>query len=218
MLSISEENYLKAIYKWQTINNSSVSTNQIAEELSTKPASVTDMIKKLSEKKYCSYIKYKGVSLTETGFKIAVNIVRKHRLWEFFLVEKLGFGWEKVHAIAEQLEHIDSPELVEKLDFFLQFPKWDPHGNPIPNKKGELPKRKNKLLTSCKIGGRYVLLGVKNDTPPFLTYLNKVELQLGTELIIEDFHDFDGSFLVRFNNKNIQISNQVANSLIVEKK
>ncbi|MCT4666262.1 MAG: metal-dependent transcriptional regulator [Flavobacteriales bacterium] len=216
-LSISEENYLKAIYKWQSRREGAVTTNQIADELQTKAASVTDMLKKLSDKDLCIYQKYKGANLTDKGFIIASNIVRKHRLWEFFLVEKLQFGWEKVHPIAEQLEHIDSDELVDRLNNFLGSPKWDPHGNPIPDKEGNLPKRQTKRLSICTEGQKCTLLGVKSDTPSLLVYLDKVELGLGTVLNIEEILDFDGSFIISFKSKTLTISKEIANLLIVKK-
>lgn len=216
MLSQAEENYLKAIYKWELINKSSVSTNQIADELQTKPASVSDMIKKLADKELCEYKKYKGVFLTSVGKKMAISIVRKHRLWEFFLHEKLGFGWEKVHPIAEQLEHIHSEELIERLDKFLEFPKWDPHGNPIPDKNGELPVRKNIPLSMCKKGDSCRVLGVKSDSPSLLTYLDKVNIKLGTIVKIEENLDFDDSFVLDVSGNQLHISKKIAHSLFVK--
>ena len=140
--SFTEENYLKAIYHLSTGNNSVVSTNQIAEITNTKAASVTDMLKKLAEKKLINYIKYQGVTLTEAGKNAAVNIVRKHRLWEVFLVEKLGFKWDEVHDIAEELEHINSESLINRLDDFLGNPAADPHGDPIPDRSGTIHQKK----------------------------------------------------------------------------
>ena len=135
MSTKAEENYLKTIFKLSEKEKDSVSTNAIAEELETKPSSVSDMLKKLSEKKLINYIKYQGVSLTPLGHRLAVHVIRKHRLWEVFLVSHLNFKWDEVHDIAEQLEHIKSKALVNRLDAFLNFPSYDPHGDPIPNQK-----------------------------------------------------------------------------------
>ncbi|MDZ7612318.1 MAG: metal-dependent transcriptional regulator [Flavobacteriaceae bacterium] len=138
MFSPSEENYLKAIYALQCDQGSPISTNLISEKICTKASSVTDMLKKLSAKNLVDYQKYQGVFLTDQGMKHALKVLRKHRLWEFFLVEKLNYKWEEVHVIAEQLEHINSESLVDNLDAFLGYPKFDPHGDPIPDKNGIL--------------------------------------------------------------------------------
>src|SRR6478752_3743676 len=146
LLSLTEENYLKAIYHLSEDGTIDVSTNAISDALNTKPASVSDMLKKLSQKEVINYIKYQGVSLTPSGRKIALQIIRKHRLWEVFLVEKLKFNWDEVHEIAEQLEHIQSNLLIERLDEFLGFPPFDPHGDPIPNERGEMKAKKHTPL------------------------------------------------------------------------
>src|SRR5215204_5861291 len=138
MLSFTEENYLKTIYRLSDGGTESVATNSIAEAMNTKAASVTDMIKKLSGKNLISYEKYYGVKITKAGRSAALSVVRKHRLWETFLVEKLNFNWDEVHDVAEQLEHIQSPLLIEKLDEFLSHPIADPHGHAIPDKNGKI--------------------------------------------------------------------------------
>ena len=148
MFSQSEENYIKAIYHLSAVSEKGISTNAIAEKLETKASSVTDMIKKLSEKKVVVYKKYHGVHLTEEGSKIAANVIRKHRLWEVFLVDKLNFSWDEVHDVAEQLEHIKSPKLINQLDALLGFPTHDPHGDPIPDKNGNLKTIDKSLLST----------------------------------------------------------------------
>ena len=155
MHSFTEENYLKTIYHLSSTNSLVVSTNQIAEITNTKAASVTDMLKKLSEKKLINYIRYQGVTLTESGKNAALNIIRKHRLWKFFLVEKLGFKWDEVHEIAEELEHIKSEVLIQKLEEYLGFPMFDPHGDPIPSAAGEIKKINKLLLAEAALNKDY---------------------------------------------------------------
>ena len=164
MFSQSEENYLKAIFHLTTAEKKGISTNAIAEKLATKPSSDTDMIRKLSDKKVVSYKKYYGVSLTNSGRKIAANIVRKHRLWEVFLVEKLHFSWDEVHDVAEQLEHIQSPKLIQQLDHFLGFPTQDPHGDPIPDENGKITDRTDVMLASLDVNESCLLMGVKDSS------------------------------------------------------
>ena len=170
-MSFTEENYLKAIFKVCEQTNKEASTNAIAQELSTSAASVTDMVKRLSEKHLINYEKYRGVTLTNDGNKIATHLIRKHRLWEVFLVDKLEFSWDEVHDIAEQLEHIKSESLVERLDSFLGQPKFDPHGDPIPDADGNFTFRKQILLAELPILKDGVIVGVQEHTPQFLQYL-----------------------------------------------
>jgi len=151
-MTIAEENYLKAIYKLSNRDVSAVSTNRIAHEMSTSAASVTDMVKRLAEKNMVGYEKYKGVKLTENGLEKAKSMIRNHRLWEVFLVEKLNFGWDEIHDLAEELEHIGSVELIARLDNFLGNPKFDPHGDPIPDAKGKMLLRSQVLLSQIKTG------------------------------------------------------------------
>lgn len=218
--SFTEENYLKAIYKLsEKITNEGVSTNDIAAELITKAASVTDMLKKLSDKKLINYKKYQGVSLTNKGEKVAIDIIRKHRLWEHFLVDKLGFKWDEVHDIAEQLEHVDSDELIDKLDSFLEFPKYDPHGDPIPNKSGVFANKKMLELFDMPIGFTGNISGVSDHSPLFLQHLEKIGIILGVQIKVEDKNLFDNSFWISVADAEpIFISKEVAKNLLVFKK
>lgn len=217
MNSFTEENYLKAIYKLSLNGTQGVSTNAIADELSTKPSSVTDMIKKLAEKKLVSYQKYQGVNLTKKGRDIAISIIRNHRLWEVFLVEKLNFKWDEVHDLAEELEHINTHKLTERLDEFLDFPKFDPHGDPIPDKNGNIIQHKDITLSDLKIGEKAVVVGVKEHSKSYLNYLEQLQLVLGAEVQIKDIVEFDATMRVLVNNKQVIISNQASKNLIVKK-
>lgn len=218
MHSFTEENYLKAIFKLLEINEV-VTTNAIALKINTKAASVTDMLKKLADKKLINYEKYQGVSLTNQGKKVALNIIRKHRLWEVFLVEKLNFKWDEVHYMAEQLEHINSEELIQRMDKFLGFPKFDPHGDPIPDSNGKLIENKSSLLSQIKKGINIVMTGVVDHSDKFLRFLNNVGLNLGCEIKIKNIVDYDNSLEVIISKKKtIFISNEVAkNILVIEK-
>jgi DtxR family Mn-dependent transcriptional regulator len=217
MNSFTEENYLKAIFKLGSAKTEGVSTNSIAEELSTKASSVTDMIKKLSDKKLVNYKKYQGVHLTEKGKKIAISIIRNHRLWEVFLVEKLNFKWDEVHDFAEELEHIKSDQLTERLDAFLEFPKYDPHGDPIPDKNGNINRHKNITLADLKLKEEGFIVGVKEHSPEYLKYLESLNLILGTKIIVENIIDFDQSMIININNKNTTtISHQASRNLIIK--
>jgi DtxR family Mn-dependent transcriptional regulator len=218
--SFTEENYLKAIYKLsEKIDNEGVSTNDIAAELSTKAASVTDMLKKLSDKKLINYKKYQGVSLTSKGSKVAIDIIRKHRLWELFLVDKLEFKWDEVHDIAEQLEHIDSDDLIDKLDSFLGFPKYDPHGDPIPNKSGVFANKKMLELFELPVGFKGNISGVSDHSAVFLKHLEKIGITLGVQIKIEDKNLFDNSFWISVAEAEpIFVSKEVAKNLLVFKK
>ena len=173
-MTLSEENYLKTIFHLYNEAEVEVNTNAIAEVMNTKASSVTDMLRKLSEKKLINYVKYQGVTLTSLGREKAVSIVRKHRLWEVFLVEKLDFSWDEVHEIAEELEHIESEKLIDRLDAFLGFPETDPHGDPIPNKEGVFEKTLKTLLSEFDENEKGVCIAVKNTSKEFLMYLNKV--------------------------------------------
>ena len=216
MNTFTEENYLKAIFKLSGKQKACVSTNAIAEELETKASSVTDMIKKLTEKGLVNYQKYKGTSLTKKGHEIAVHIVRKHRLWEVFLVKKLNFQWDEVHDVAEQLEHIKSSKLVEHLDTFLGFPQYDPHGDPIPNKNGEFPKSFSAPLIDLATGNKGRVVGVSQDNPAFLQYLDKLEIQLGSKIQVIEKVEFDQSLEVKINGKATHISSEVAKNILIK--
>tara|TARA_B100001121_G_scaffold287410_1_gene284697 strand:+ start:409 stop:1074 length:666 start_codon:yes stop_codon:yes gene_type:complete len=215
MNSQSEEDYLKAVYHLQK-ENKSVSTNAIASYLEMKPSSVSDMLKKLADKKLIYYKKYKGSSLTKKGKLIALSIIRKHRLWETFLVDKLGFGWGHVHNIAEQLEHIDSEELIDKLDAFLQFPKYDPHGDPIPGKDGMVEALNQKLLIELQKSDKGIITGVKKGTPSLLNYLDKEKIKLGDSIKVLEIREFDGSFLILINGNKIMLSEKICQNLLLE--
>ena len=217
MNSLAEENYLKALYKLGGKSNE-VQTNALADELNTKASSVTDMMKKLSDKKLVNYEPYKGVSLTKEGNAIALNVVRKHRLWEVFLVEKLAFKWDEVHEIAEQLEHIQSAELIEKLDEFLGFPKFDPHGDPIPDKDGKIFQHLEITLSQLEKNEKGIVVGVKEHSKAYLNYLDSLNLVLGAEVFIEDKVEFDSSMKVKINNTAVvTISNQATKNLYIKK-
>lgn len=217
MASFTEENYLKAIYHLsEEKNGESVSTNELADATQTRAASVTDMLRKLSEKKYIDYKKYQGVKLLDAGEKIALKIIRKHRLWEVFLVEKLGFKWDEIHDLAEQLEHIKSQQLTDKLDFFLGTPKFDPHGDPIPDRAGNLPQSKTLKLSEVEINQPLVIMGVSEDSAQFLQHLDKLGLKLGLKVIVLEFSSFDKSLELRINDSiEIRISSEVAKNIQV---
>ena len=193
-----------------------MSTNDIASHLYTQPATVTDMIKRLADKKLVTYKKYYGVSLTVKGKAIALDIIRKHRLWEVFLVKKLKFKWDEVHEIAEQLEHIDSPELIKKLDDFLDNPKFDPHGDAIPDKHGKMRVVKSVPLATVAINQTYIFSGVSNHEAKFLKHLTELKLSLGNSISVESVNDFDGSLKVKINNKFYEFfSEKVASHILV---
>lgn len=215
--SFAEENYLKIIYRLSESNPNEISTNEVAEMIQTKAASVSDMLRKLSEKGWVNYQKYQGVRLTDKGQKIALSIVRKHRLWEVFLVEKMGFNWDQVHDIAEQLEHIESEELINKLDEFLGFPKVDPHGDPIPNKDGVIPDLGYQLLSDCKPNTTCTLMGVAQDSTVFLQLVTKLDLKLGSKLNLIEINSFDRSISVSIEGQTpVFISHEVAKNILVK--
>lgn len=216
MLSQSEENYLKAIYSIDSESKGTVSTNLIANKMQTKASSVTDMMKKLSEKELVKYKKYQGVKLSEKGRKMATSIVRKHRLWECFLVDKLNFSWDQVHDIAEQLEHIKSEDLIDSLDAFLEFPSYDPHGDPIPDKEGLIFKRKKVALSSLNPQDETVLLGVKDSSDEFLRFLSKKNIAIGDSIKIIGHELFDKSMEVVIEGREHTITGEVAKNLLVK--
>lgn len=216
MHSFTEENYLKTIYHLSTINSLVVNTNQIAEITNTKAASVTDMLKKLADKKLINYIRYQGVTLTESGNKAAINIIRKHRLWEFFLVEKLGFKWDEVHDIAEELEHINSDALINRLDDFLGNPSADPHGDPIPSRDGIIKQKKTVRIADMIQNECGIISGVSEHSSIFLKLLEKLGLTLGTHILISETIEFDGSVILKINDNNEQtISREVAKNILI---
>ncbi|HEX8563870.1 MAG TPA: metal-dependent transcriptional regulator [Flavobacterium sp.] len=215
-MTYSEENYLKAIYHLSLFQKKGVNTNAIAKMLDTKASSVTDMIKKLAEKHFIEHQKYQGVLLTDKGLMAAKMIVRKHRLWEVFLVEKLGFPWDEVHDLAEELEHIKSEKLIDRLDAFLSFPRRDPHGDPIPDANGELQKMDNRLLSELESNQKSICVGVKDTSSEFLKYLDKQQIALGSEFEILEKENFDSSLRIRVNGSEISISNKIASNLYIK--
>lgn len=218
-LTQSEENYIKAIYHLENILNKPVGTNDLANRMETKASSVTDMVRRLSEKSLIDYEKYKGCELTEKGNLVALKTIRKHRLWETFLVEKLNFGWEEVHEIAEQLEHIQSVKLTDRLDAFLDFPKFDPHGDPIPDKDGEILHREEVVkLIDLAIGKPATVVGVADSSASFLNYLDKHEIQLGMTIQVKDRFEFDHSTEVLLNNKILNLSAAASSKITVQVK
>lgn len=217
-ISLTEENYIKAIFSINAQNESAgVSTNELSEHLSNKAGSVTDMLKRLAEKKLIHYQKYKAVYLTTTGEKVAKEIIRKHRLWEVFLTEKLLFKWDEVHDIAEQLEHVKSDLLVERLDSYLGKPKFDPHGDPIPDAKGHLSSRRAKPLNQIKTKGQFIFMGVSQHSKSFLQHLTSIGLKIGDTIKVEEINEFDNSFKVKINKTESQFfSDKVSAHVLVE--
>lgn len=216
MLSKSEENYLKAIFHLSASIEKGVSTNAIAQRLETKASSVTDMVKKLADKDYVVYIKYQGVTLTKEGEKIAANVIRKHRLWEVFLVDKLNFNWDEVHEVAEQLEHIHSKKLIDELDAFLGHPKRDPHGDPIPEKDGTINYLDKSILAAAAVNQTTVCVGVKDTSSEFLRYLDKLGIALGEEILVMGIEPFDNSMRIKIKNEERMISHQIANNIFIK--
>lgn len=216
MHSYTEENYLKALFNLAN-EAGEVSANELSKHLEIKMPTVNSMMKKLSEKKLVNYESYKPFKLTEKGKKEAGLVIRKHRLTEMFLVEKMEFGWEQVHSIAEQIEHIKSPEFFEKMDQMLGFPTIDPHGSPIPDKNGRLEWKKYEKLSACSAGKTVSLAAVIHSTDDFLKFLNSRKLQLGTVIKIKDIEAFDGSMQVIYEGKKVEtLSATVCERLLVE--
>ncbi|MBV6879702.1 metal-dependent transcriptional regulator [Epilithonimonas ginsengisoli] len=215
MNSLTEENYLKALY--HLVNeNDEVSVNDLSRQLNIKMPSVNSMVKKFAEKNWVKYESYKPIKLTESGKKEASLIVRKHRLTEMFLVEKMGFGWENVHEIAEQLEHIHSDAFFDKMDEILNYPKMDPHGEPIPDKDGNVLQPDHKKLSKCKENETVELASVTTSSEDFLNFLNKRDLSLGTKLKILQIEGFDQSMLVAYNGREENFSKTVCERLLVK--
>lgn len=216
-LTFTEENYLKAIYSLQESNGvGAVSVNEIAERMQTKPATVTDMLRKLSEKNLIHYEKYKKIRTSDKGLEYALQIVRKHRLWETFLHEKLHFSWDEVHEVAEQLEHIHSPKLISRLDEFLSFPKFDPHGDPIPNENGEMPSSSSLLLSESDFNQKLLIVAVKDASTAFLQQLERLGLQIGTFVSVHEKMPYDHSLMVKTGkDPAFMISEKIALNIVV---
>ncbi len=213
--SFTEENYLKAIFHLSPQEAEAVSTNAIAEALQTKAASVTDMLKKLADKNLINYVKYQGVTLTHNGRQAAIGIIRKHRLWEVFLVDKLNFKWDEVHELAEDLEHINSAKLIDSLEAFLGFPKVDPHGDPIPDKNGVLKEPILVPVSKMNINQTGIISGVKEHSTLFLNYLEKTGLVLGKRVKVQDLIEFDGSVIIALDKQVLTISRDVAKNILI---
>jgi DtxR family Mn-dependent transcriptional regulator len=193
-----------------------ITTNSIANVMESKPSSVTDMVQKLADKELITYKKYQGVELTDKGRLMALMIVRKHRLWEVFLVDKLDFSWDEVHDVAEQLEHIKSEKLTDKLDEFLGFPTEDPHGDPIPDKNGNIAKIEKQLLSEMEVGRKAICVGVKDSSAAFLQYLDKQQISLGSKIQVVSKESFDMSLTLLVNKKEVTVSNKIAGNLFVK--
>ncbi|MEH1007842.1 MULTISPECIES: metal-dependent transcriptional regulator [unclassified Winogradskyella] len=217
MITLTEENYIKAIYHLSSNGEKTVNTNAIASAMQTKASSVTDMIKKLSEKNYADYKKYQGVTLTDDGRRVAVNIIRKHRLWEVFLVEKLNFSWDEVHEVAEHLEHIKSEKLIDELDAFLEFPTYDPHGDPIPDKEGNFKHIEKIVLAKAEVGSTYKCVGVDDTSSKFLKYLDSNNIALGTIITVKHKEPYDNSIKLTLGDSEIVVSQSVAKNLYLKK-
>lgn len=216
MYSLSEENYLKTIFHLERKYPAGVSTNALAEQMDTKASSVTDMVKKLSDKDLVIYKKYQGVKLSPSGKEIAIEVVRKHRLWEVFLVEKLNFTWDEVHEIAEQLEHIKSEKLTRELDKFLGFPQRDPHGDPIPDVNGNFLVSNKILLSELEKGETAICVGVKDSSSAFLQFLDKNKIALGKKIQVLEKEAFDNSMLVKLDERELQISQVISGNLYIK--
>ncbi len=216
MNSFTEENYLKAIYKFSVTTKKGVSTNTIAKKLNTKASSVTDMLKKLATKKFINYKKYYGVTLTPKGEQIALSVIRNHRLWEVFLVKKLNFKWDEVHDLAEELEHIKSEKLINNLDAFLNFPTNDPHGDPIPNKNGKIKNLKMINMSQLKTNEEGIFVHVKDSSDKFLKYLSKNQLEIGEKIKIVEIEPFDNSFKIAYNNQQLILSESIAKNIYIQ--
>ncbi len=217
MQSLSEENYIKAVYRLSQKENLKITPTAIAEEVSVNAASVVDMIKKLTEKKLITYDKVKGAKLTDRGSKAALAIIRNHRLWEVFLLEKLGYSWDVVHDIAEQLEHIKYPELADRLNKFLGYPDYDPHGDPIPKSNGEMPHTVTTLLSEIEVGKTCRVAAVKDTSSIFLQYLLQLSINIGTKIKVLDKVAFDGSISIQIGKDlKTMVSKKFAESLLVD--
>ena len=212
--SVSEENYLKAIFHLQE-EGGKVTTNALAEKLSTKAASITDMMKKLSAKGLLNYTPYYGFSLSTEGKRTAIFVIRRHRLWELFLSQKLGFSWEEVHQLAEELEHVSNKKLIDRLDSYLGFPSYDPHGDPIPDSKGKMATRKNLSLPLLPKNKIAVVCQVTNQSQEMLELLKHKNIGIGTKLEVKKFFPFDQSIELKIKAKTVTISEQLAKNIFV---
>ena len=214
--SLAEENYIKTIYHLGNQEKPPISTNAIAQEMDTRPASVSDMVKKLARKGIVMYTPYRGVELTPEGHRLALLLIRKHRLWEVFLVRYLRFQWDQVHEVAEQLEHIQSERLIERLDAFLGYPKYDPHGDPIPDREGKLPKQLKAPLAEAEVGQELEVVAVQDTSTAFLKYLDRIGIYIGAKVRVTDRIEFDGSSELEIDGKHsVFASKEVVSNILV---
>lgn len=212
--STSEENYLKTIFHLQT-KEDNVSTNELAEKLQAKPASITDMMKKLKTRKLVNYQPYQGFRLTPEGKKVALSIIRRHRLWEYFLAEKLKFTWDEVHEIAEQMEHVSSKKLIDKLDEYLGYPKFDPHGDPIPDTNGKMETGKQVNLSDLPVDKPAKVCFIANQTELLMEHLNEKKMNIGVSIVVKRKFSYDDSLEIKLDNKVLTISDQLAKNIFV---
>lgn len=217
MHTLSEENYLKSIYRLSQDEGVKITPTAIAESLRNNPASVVDMIRKLTDKQLIAYDKKSGVSLTPQGLKSAILIVRRHRLWEVFLLEKLGYHWDEIHDIAEELEHINDTTLADRLDKFLGFPEYDPHGDPIPKANGKMAKAYSVTLADMKAGTDCRVAAVRDTSSAFLQYLLKLDIGIGTNITLVEKISFDNSLVISINGAaNTTVSQKFGENILVE--
>ncbi len=213
----SEENYIKTIYNLSRKGDDKISVTAIAESLGNNPASVIDMLKKLTEKGLIEYDKKQGARLSENGLSGALMIVRRHRLWEVFLHDKLGFSWDEVHDMAEQLEHVRNPDLADRLEKFLGFPKYDPHGDPIPQADGKVPTASTCTLIDTEINQNCMVTGIKDTSAVFLQYLEQLNITIGTKLTVKEKISYDNSMRIDINNeKGASVSKKFAENILIE--
>lgn len=216
-MTLSEENYLKAIFNLEEQTKKGVSTNAIAELMETKASSATDMVKRLADKDLLNYKPYQGTRLTARGKNHAVKVIRKHRLWETFLVENLDFSWDEVHEVAEQLEHIQSEKLIHQLDKFLGYPKTDPHGDPIPDEEGNIEKIEKKVLAELQQHDEGICVGVDDSSSAFLKYLDKLNITLGNKIKVIEKEAFDNSMVIQVEENTISISSLASKNIYIRK-
>ena len=217
MNNVSQEDYLTTIYR-NLNEDGEIKSNLLAAKLEISNAAVTDMLRKLSRDGFVDYKKYKSIKLTIEGESYAKNMLRRHRIWEVFLYKTLGMSWDKVHQEAEKLEHSSSDEMINLLDEFLEFPKVDPHGYPIPDKNGKMKKVKNVIaVTELKENESAKVVRVNDDVKNLLSYITKIGIALDKEIYIKDKLDYDGSVLIKIDSKEINISNKIASNIFVEK-
>lgn len=212
----SEENYLKTLYKISQRQVKKVNNIALAKELGLNPATVLEMVRKLASKKQVKVLQDKTIMLTESGKKKALLIIRKHRLWEVFLTEKLKYNWNEVHVLAEQLEHVESTDMVDRLDAFLDYPAFDPHGDPIPDKNGNIKAKTSIALSSATKGKNYMVVNLADTSDSFLDYLGKLNIRPETKFKLVEHNEYDNSSTIRVQKKTIQLSEKAARNILVQ--